>query len=226
MTTKYRHFRVLPIDHGWKSYHYSFYVSKKYAFSLLISWKKVLRWYDSYPYFLRQILLWCDAKCFKILLIYLREGERARGEKQRERDKQTPRWVQSPRPIWSYNPEIKTWAKIKSQMLNQLNNPGALWTTFFWSTVVFVFLKLLKIWTEIKMPATWVLPWFPLCRQPLWREPACLVLPPRMWLLAEALRRAQKSWVGPQDEPSTPPLLPTVTGLLPDRHLCWSYRKA
>jgi len=32
---------------------------------------------------------------------------------------------------WTHNPEIKTWAEIKSQMLNQLNHPRTPKNTFW-----------------------------------------------------------------------------------------------
>jgi len=50
---------------------------------------------------------------FKILCIYLRERvhahahERGGREGQKERDKQTPRWVWT----WSQDPEVMTWAE-------------------------------------------------------------------------------------------------------------------
>lgn len=80
----------------------------------------------------------------------------------------------------------------------------------FWSTVVFVFLTLIKVWTETKMPATRVLPRFPL----FWTEPDCLVLPPQEWLWGwgrlhrDFLKGPESSPVGPQDESSALPCPP------------------
>lgn len=42
------------------------------------------------------------------------------GEEQWERAEQTLSWA------WSQDLEITTWAKVKNQLLNGLNHPGAL----------------------------------------------------------------------------------------------------
>ena len=51
-------------------------------------------------------------------------------ERERENLKQAPSIVQSPIWAWSHNPEVVTWAEIKSQTLNQLNHSGAPIKTF------------------------------------------------------------------------------------------------
>ena len=68
--------------------------------------------------------------CFVLkdyLFIYIFEGERAwkkvRG-KVGERDKPTLHWVQSLTRAQSQNPEIMTWAEIKSHTFNWLSHPG------------------------------------------------------------------------------------------------------
>lgn len=60
------------------------------------------------------------------LFILEREGKHEQGEGWKEREKQTSCWTQS--RAWcrapSHNPETLTWAENKSQILNQLSNPG------------------------------------------------------------------------------------------------------
>ena len=56
---------------------------------------------------------------------------RREAEGKGDNPKQTPGWAQSPMEAWSHDPEIMTWAKIKSQTLNWPNHPGALTAAFF-----------------------------------------------------------------------------------------------
>ena len=61
-------------------------------------------------------------------LIDLREriSEHEWWEEQRERDKHTPRWVQSPSQGSPQDPEIMMYTESKSQMLNRLCHPYSL----------------------------------------------------------------------------------------------------
>ena len=53
-------------------------------------------------------------------------GAEGEGQEEGEKQKQTPHWAWSPMQARSHDPEIMTWAEIKSQMLNGLSHPGAM----------------------------------------------------------------------------------------------------
>ena len=56
--------------------------------------------------------------------IYFRERKGGSGDRGRDNLKQALHWAQSPTGAQSHNPEIMTWAEIKSWMLNQLSPPS------------------------------------------------------------------------------------------------------
>ena len=61
------------------------------------------------------------------LFIWERESEfmnSGRGRADEWREKQIPCWAWSPTQAWSPNPEIMTWAEIKSCRLNLWSHPG------------------------------------------------------------------------------------------------------
>ena len=67
-------------------------------------------------------------QCLFLNFYLFLEGERewgwgAEGEGERENLKPTPQWAAG--SMQAQDPEIVTWAKIKSRMLNQLSYPGA-----------------------------------------------------------------------------------------------------
>ena len=63
--------------------------------------------------------------------------ESVQGEDQGEREKQTPTKQGAWGRAWSHDPEIMTWADIKSQMLNWLSHPDAPQSvSLYWTPVI------------------------------------------------------------------------------------------
>ena len=71
--------------------------------------------------------------CFKVYLFILRQSEQGRGrERDRENPKQAPHHQhRAGRRTQSHNPEIMTWAEIKSRTLNRLSPEAPLQLNIF-----------------------------------------------------------------------------------------------
>ena len=86
--------------------------------------------FEVYPFYIAKgwILLSVPSEhlfSFIDLFIYLSGGGKE-GEGEVENLQQTTAEQGAPHRAWSHEPEIMTWADIKSQLLNRLSHPGAL----------------------------------------------------------------------------------------------------
>ena len=88
------------------------------------------------------------------LFIFERERESALKWEERHRERESSSWLPAEHRGWlgpqSQNPEIRTWAKIKSQTLNWMSHPGApeltfkRWTLAWRSFPFFILFKILS----------------------------------------------------------------------------------
>ena len=87
-------------------------------------------WFQSFPEALKICpqVIWETHFLFKIYFWFL-ILEKGEGEMQRERERNPPSRLLAGHGAWrgaqSHNPEIMTWAKIKSWVLSWLSHPGA-----------------------------------------------------------------------------------------------------
>ena len=90
-------------------------------------------------------------RCY--LFIWERENERAWvGGRDRGTSRlPTEYWAQH--GAWSHNPEIMTWAEIKSQMLNQLSHPGAPIITIL--LTMFPMMYFSSLWVTYSITGFW-----------------------------------------------------------------------